>query len=117
MSETAEQLVQQVRSIAKVLRCNFSLREQPVSIDQVISETGLLPAMVRRADQLCSFCLGYGLGVSFEESQGSMLGVRVKFDEATPNSLRLLCISDVLIELMQQGPTREVTPLDDLMYD
>lgn len=110
-------IVQQFCSVAKLLRCNFTLRDQPIPIDQALSETGLLPAIVRRADQLSSFCLGYGLGVSFEDTQGSMLGVRVKFDEVTPNSLRLLCLTDILIELIQQAPSREVTPLDDLMYD
>jgi len=110
-------LVQQICAIAKTLRCNFMLRDQPISIEQVFAETGLLPAIIRRADQLCSFCLGYGLGVSFEEAQGGMLGVRVKFDEATPNSLRLLCAADVIIELMQHAPSRDMTPLDDLMYD
>jgi intracellular multiplication protein IcmS len=117
VSEDSNLIVQQICSIAKVLRCNFTLRDQPVSIEEVLSETGLLPAIMRRADQLCSFCLGYGLGVSFEESQGSRLGVKVKFDQVTPNSLRLLCAADVIIELMQHAPTREVTPLDDLMYD
>jgi intracellular multiplication protein IcmS len=110
-------IVQQICLIARALHCNFTLREQPISPEQVFGETGLLPAIIRRADQLCSFCLGYGLGVSFEETQGAMLGVRVKFDEATPNSLRLLCATDVIIELMQHAPTRDVTPLDDLMYD
>lgn len=114
---TENPFVQQVSSIARVLKCNFTLREQPITIEQVFAETGLLPAIIRRADQLCSFCLGYGLGVSFEEAQGGMLGVRVKFDNATPNSLRLLCAADVIIELMQHAPSRDVTPLDDLMYD
>jgi len=107
----------QIANVARVLRCNFTLRDQPIAIEQVFTDTGLLPAILRRADQLCSFCLGYGLGVSFEESQGAMLGVRVKFDDATPNSLRILCVADVLIELMQHAPSRDVTPLDDLMYD
>ena len=110
-------IVGQICNIAKVLRCNFTLREQPIAVEQAFAETGLLPAIIRRADQLCSFCLGYGLGVSFEESQGAMLGVRVKFDEVTPNSLRLLCAADVIIELMQHAPSRDITPLDDLMYD
>lgn len=110
-------IVQQIAAIARALRCNFTLRDQAISIEQAFAETGLLPAIIRRADQLSSFCLGYGLGVSFEETQGAMLGVKVKFDDATPNSLRLLCVADVIIELMQQAPNRDITPLDDLMYD
>ena len=107
----------QMALVAKGLSCNFTLKEQPMHYDQVFSNTGLLPAMARRADQLSSFCLGYGIGVSFEESQGATLGVRVKFDEATPRSLSLLCLTDILIELIHAGPSRATTPLDDLMYD
>jgi intracellular multiplication protein IcmS len=103
--------------VAKVLQCNFTVKNQPVDYEKVFSELGLLPGIMRRADQLCSFCLGYGLGVTFDDSQGAMLGVTVKFDDATPTSLRLLCATDVLIEIIQQAPSREVTPLDDLMYD
>lgn len=110
-------LIPEITNIAKVLKCNFTLRENPISLDQVFAETGLLPAIVRRADQLSSFCLGYGLGVSFEDVEGAMLGVKVKFDDATPNALRLLCVADVIIELMQNSPSRDYTPLDDLMYD
>lgn len=110
-------IVEQIKAVARVLRCNFTLKDQPISIDRVFEETGLLPAIIRRADQLSSFCLGYGLGVSFEEAQGAMLGVKVKFDEATPNALRLLCAADVIIELMQNSPSQDMTPLDDLMYD
>lgn len=111
------ELHEQVEAIAKVLRCNFTLRDQPISIKEVFAATGLLPAIVRRADQLCSFCLGYGLGATFEEVSGGLLAVRVKFDDATPNALRLICITDVIIELMQNAPTRDSTPLDALMYD
>ena len=111
------ELHEEVILIAKVLRCNFTLRDQPISIKEVCSATGLLPAIVRRADQLCSFCLGYGLGASFDEVSGGLLAVKVTFDDATPNSLRLICITDVIIELMQNAPTRESTPLDALMYD
>lgn len=114
---SARNLEKQIIAIAKVLHCNFTLRDQPVSAEQVLAEAELLPAVLRRADQLCSFCLGYGLGITFEESQGGGIGVKIKLDEATPNALRLLCVADVLIELMQHAPTREVTPLDDLMYD
>lgn len=114
---TEVNISEQVKSIIMQLKCNFTLRGQPVPIEQVVSPTGLLPGFVRRADQLCSFCLGHGLGASFEDQQGSTLGIRVKFDDVTPNSLRLLCITDIIIEMIQQGPDRSITPLDDLLYD
>lgn len=108
---------QQLAAVAKALRCNFTLRDQPVASDQVFSDSGLLPAIMRRADQLSVFCLGYGLGLTFEEAPNTMQGSKVKFDDKTPNSLRVMCATDIIVEFMQNAPTRAVTPLDDLLYD
>ncbi len=104
-------------SIAKLLRCQFVLKDQPISAEQVFATTGLLPAMTKRADQLATFCLGYGLGATYEDSSDSMLGSKVIFDDKTPNGLRVMCLTDVLIEFIQMAPSREQTPLDDLAYD
>ena len=104
-------------AIASGMSAKFYLNDRFVSYDEVFSETGLLPAIVKRADQLCSLCLGYGLGAKYEETEGALLGTRVLFDEVTPNVLRLLCMTDVLSELIQGGPSRDHTPLDELMYD
>ncbi len=103
--------------IANALNAKFYLNDRFLSYEEVFSLTGLLPALAKRADQLCSLCLGYGLGISFEEAEGALLGSRVIFDEVTPNALRLLCITDVINELIQGGPSRDYTPMDELMYD
>lgn len=104
-------------AIAKALGANFTLNERPISHEEVFSNTGLLPAIARRADQLCSLCMGYGIGVSFDEAEKALLGVRVTFDDVTPNILRFLCITDVLSELIQAGKSTTHTALDELMYD
>ncbi len=103
--------------IAAGMNAKFYLNDRFVSYDEVFSNTGLLPAISRRADQLSSLCLGYGLGVTFDEAENALLGTRVVFDEVTPNVLRLLYMTDVLNELIQGGPSRDYTPLDELMYD
>ena len=103
--------------IAASMSAKFYLNDRFVSFDEVFSDVGLLPAIARRADQLCSLCLGYGIGVSFEEAENALLGNRVVFDQVTPNVLRLLCITDVINELIQGGPNRDYTPLDELLYD
>lgn len=108
---------QNMALIAANMHAKFYLNDRFVSFDEVFSPTGLLPAIARRADQLCSLCLGYGLGLSFDEAEDALLGTRVIFDEVTPNVLRLLCMTDVLNELIQGGPSRDYTPLDELMYD
>jgi intracellular multiplication protein IcmS len=95
----------------------FSLNGRPMTMEEVFAPTSLLPAIARRADQLSSLCLGYGIGVTFEETEGATLGVKVIFDDITPNVLRMLCITDVLHELVQPTPRGEMTSLDQLMYD
>lgn len=104
-------------TIAASMNAKFYLNDRFVSFDEVFSVAGLLPAIAKRADQLCSLCLGYGLGVSYDETEGALLGITVIFDEVTPNVLRLLCMTDVINELIQGGPSRDYTPLDELMYD
>lgn len=107
----------QLAKIARKMGVQFSLNGRPMTIDEVLAPTCLLPAIARRADQLSSLCLGYGIGATFEEAEGSTLGVRVIFDDITPNVLRLLCMTDVLNELTQGTPRGMMTPLDQLMYD
>lgn len=103
--------------IAKSLKANFTLNGRPISYEEVFSDTGLLPALAKRADQLSSLCLGYGIGVSFDEAEKSLLGIKIIFDDVTPNVLRYLCITDVLNELIKASPISDSTPLDELMYD
>lgn len=103
--------------IATHLNAKFYLNERFLTYEEVFSETGLLPALTKRAEQLCSLCMGYGLGATFEDAENAILGKRVIFDSVTPNSLRLLCILDIINELIQGGPSKDHTPLDELMYD
>jgi intracellular multiplication protein IcmS len=113
MSTLNRKLIQ----ITSLLGVKFTLNDRIISLEEIFSDEGLLPAIARRADQLCSLCMGYGIGVTFDESERSLLGVRVVFDEVTPNSLRYLTILDVMQELVQMAPSRTEVPLDELMYD
>lgn len=110
-------LKKQLMLVSKALKANFTLNGKSITPQEVFSEMGLLPAMARRADQLCSLCLGYGIGISFEDSESTTLGVKVSFDDITPNVLRLLMLTDVICELVQTAPSLDVTPLDELLYD
>lgn len=103
--------------ISESIGVHYTLNGSPIGYDEVFKDTGLLPALARRADQLCSLCLGYGIGATFDEAEQSHLGVQVSFDEVTPNVLRLLCLVDVLYELINVAPEPSATPLDELMYD
>jgi intracellular multiplication protein IcmS len=110
-------LSKKLAALSISLGASFSLNGNPISHAEVFSETGLLPALARRADQLCSLCLGYGIGATFEESEGTRLGNKVIFDEVTPEILRYLCVLDVLLEIINSSTTDGVTSLDELMYD
>lgn len=103
--------------IAANMNAKFYLNSRSLNYDEVFSYTGLLPALARRADQLCSLCMGYGLGISFVDAADGLMGSRVIFDEVTPNVLRLLCLTDVLSEIIQGGPSKDYTPMDELLYD
>lgn len=111
------ELNRQLACVAEAFGTKFLLNNKNISNTEVFADTGLLPAIARRADQLCSLCFGYGIGVSFEEAEKSILGVRVVFDETTPTVLRLMCIADALNEIIQNSPDPNNTALDELMYD
>lgn len=111
------ELSTQLAALAAELKAKFTYNGKTTSYDEVFSPVGLLPAMAKRADQLCSLCLGYGIGVTFEDVEKSTLGIEVKFDEATPTVLRLMCLTDVLHELIKASSSKELVALDELMYD
>jgi intracellular multiplication protein IcmS len=107
----------QLECVAKEMGCRYTVKGEPMPLEQVFSITGLLPALLRRADQLCTFCLGYGLGVTFERSDAAKLGVVAQMDLTTPNILRLLCVTDILHEFMQQAAGADSISLDELLSD
>jgi intracellular multiplication protein IcmS len=117
MSNSKQNLPLQVAAVAKELGCKFTLKGAEVDPVEIFAVKGLLPAIMRRADQLCSFCLGYGLGVDFSRADGTMLGVSVNFDDKGPAALRLLCAADVLVEIVQNSPNPQQVALDELMLD
>ena len=112
-----QDISEQMAKVARAMNAQFSLNGRPMTMEEVFSNTGLLPGIARRADQLCSLCLGYGIGATFEEAEGSTLGVKAVFDDITPHSLRILCMIDVLNELMKGSGKGGVTALDQLLYD
>jgi len=104
-------------AIAKQLGVQFTLKGRPISYAEIFADTGLLPGLTRRADQLASLCLGYGLGASYEDVDKALLGVQVVYNEFTPDIIRLFCITDVLTEVVRMSPTKDTVSLDELLYD
>ena len=112
--EQQDLIVTKIIAIAKVMNCKFTVKSEEIAIEKAFSAVGLLPAIMRRADQLCSFCMGYGLGVTFDRADNSILGVSVQFDNKIPISLRLLCFTDVILEIVHTSSSSQLVPLDSL---
>lgn len=110
-------LLKRLVAVMKTMGFGFTLNGREVLAEEVFSDIGIFPAIVRRAEQLSSLCLGYGLGASFEEAEGTLLGVKVSFDAVTPDILRILCITDVMNELAKTASNQQAVALDELMYD
>lgn len=104
-------------NIARVLGCEFQVYGSDVPSEKVFDEQGLLPAFSKRAERLSLFVLQKPLGLSFVKNTAAMGGVIVKFDDTVPNSYRLLCLVDVLIELIHESPSKKQIKLDSLLYD
>lgn len=104
-------------SIAKAIGARYTLKGRPISYEELLADSGLLPGLAKRADQLASLCFGYGIGAKYEDVEGSLLGTRVIFDDFTPDALRLFCITDVLNELVKSAGDKNSVSLDELMYD
>ncbi len=103
--------------ITRRLGANFTLKGRPITLKEMFADTGLLPGLAKRADQLASLCLGYNLGASYQETEKSLLNSKVVFDDFTPDVLRLFCILDVIQELIKSSPSTDSVSLDELMYD
>ena len=110
-------LSEKLAVIIKKMNTTFTLKGSPIAPTDLFSETGLLPGLTKRADQLASLCFGYGLGATYEDVEKSLLGSAVKFDTFTPDILRIFCIVDVLHEITRNSPEKQVVSLDELMYD
>lgn len=110
-------LFRSLEIIAKSMGVKFTLKGSQIASKDLFSPVGLMPGLARRADQLASLCMGYGLGIKIEDEDQSLLGYKVSFDEFTPNSLRIFCIIDILYEIVKLSPTKGEVSLDELLYD
>lgn len=103
-------------SISKKYNVNYSFDGKPLEYGQVFADEGFLPGLAKRADELCSVCLGYGIGVTYSEVKGAPLGVKVLFDNVTPKILRVMCLTDVLLEFINGSKGKSSVALDELQY-
>ncbi|MES2212284.1 MAG: type IV secretion IcmS family protein [Pseudomonadota bacterium] len=102
-------------ALSESLNCKFILRGQAMPMEKLFAENGLLPGLLKKADQLSQFCLGHDLGIRFEDAPGTMLGTKAELNDKISDALRLLCLLDVLMEIIYAAPSRDAVPLDELL--
>lgn len=113
MSDIPQYFVQ----ISKILNCKYEMYGNIVTADKVFAPDGMLPSFFKRAENLSLYVLNKPLGVIFEKLPSGMSGIRCTWDESVPNSYRILCLLDVLLELLQESGAKKVIRLDSLLYD
>jgi len=103
--------------LAAAENAKFTFCGKSIEYKDAFAENGLLPSLAQRADRKCLLCFGYGIGATLVEAETSLLGVQVQFDDVTPDTLRLLYIYDVILEIIKAAPAPDQVSLDELMYD
>lgn len=116
-NEAQTYLIKNLQAIVKKMGVNFSIKNKRLTCDNLLSDEGVLPGLIKRADNLAKLCLGYGLGAQYEDAEDTLLGFKFSLDNATPTSIRLLFIVDVLCEFVERSPSRESVALDEILYD
>ena len=93
----------------------YVLKSKEIEHEKVFSTSGLLPSIIKRADQLSLLLFGRKTGSVFKDNEKAMLGVEVLIDDCRQMSA-LLCVSDVLMELIKKANNNRVD-VDELLYD
>ena len=93
----------------------YVLKSKEIEFEKVFSTSGLLPSIIKRADQLSLLLFGRKTGGEFKDSEKSMLGVEVQLDNCRKLTA-LLCVADVLLELIKKSRNNRVD-VDELLYD
>lgn len=107
----------QLKLISTEMKLEFTLSGQVMPMEEVFAEDGYLPAFIKRADQLCEFCLGHNLGVEYKETEGTRLGKTVQLNDKVSTVLRLMCAVEILHELMENSYNRSTIAIDYLARD
>ncbi len=102
--------------IIKNMNTEFSMRDRPVSIEEITAIDGLLPAIIKRAERLSTLCFGVGFQATYENEEKSMLGYTVSLPDKNPSFILIACIVDVLSEIIGASPKGKCS-LNELLYD
>ena len=112
----SEKITKTMIKIAKATKAIYTFRDRELDYGEVFSTAGLFAGMVKRADSLSQLCMGYGLNVSFDTTQQSVLGFKVDFKGDHLNGIEMAFLFDVMEELRKGSISGKVS-LNDLLYE
>jgi|TARA_A200000113_G_scaffold123776_2_gene111382 hypothetical protein len=110
-----EDVLKICNKITHKMGVSYMLKSKEIEFEKVFSTAGLLPSIIKRADQLSMLLFGHKTGSTFKDNEKAMLGVEVSVAECRQLTA-LLCVSDVLMELIKKARDNKVD-VDELLYD
>ena len=113
--DVMEDVLKLCHKITQKKGVSYVLKSKDIESDKVFAASGLLPSIIKRADQLSLLLFGHKTESVFKDNEKSMLGVEVSVKECKKLT-SLLCISDVLCELIKRSRNNKVD-VDELLYD
>mgnify|MGYP001423778653 CR=1 FL=1 len=111
-----EKFVTQLVAISNKIGWKYKLKGETVAPENVFSPKGLLPGIVRRANQVSMLCTGSTINGEIKAEKESTLGKVVTFPEDEISIEGILYIIDQIYEMGRVGDGVTIS-LDDLMYD
>ena len=111
-----EKLERFCQNLARKTGKSFSFKSTNISIEDAFSAKGILPAIVSRAQMICWSSYGISLDVKFKKTASTPLERELEVNSSHFESIRLLAITDTILELIRFGG-REIVNLDDLLYE
>lgn len=110
-----EDVLKICNKITQKMQITYVLKSKVIEHEKVFSTSGLLPSIIKRADQLSLLLFGRKTGSEFKDNEKSMLGVEVLITNCKQLTA-LLCVADVLMELIKRQKNNRVE-VDELLYD
>lgn len=111
-----EALILFAQQLTKKQSITYTLRSKVIEPEEVFSATGLMPALVKRADQLCSLCFGVSSGATYADEKDAMLGTKLVLKSNQLPMGFYFCFADTLLEVTGSAKNTRVN-MDELLYD
>jgi len=109
-------LIQKVcHNFSTIYGLTYTLRSKSLTYEEVFSPRGLLPALLKSANQLSTLCLNKKYPVTFQDYEKSTLGFEVSVADEKIDTDLLLIIIDQL-NMVTKGVRKGRVALDEWMY-